>query len=1457
MKLMIKIICIFLTISGYGQTVTWDGNTDLDGADGVSWSDPLNWDLNIVPLATDDVIIGAGANVIQNVVGLTINALTVTGGTVNIQNDTSCTGAITINGGGTINLSGNLSTSVADQQYAIRVENGALHVNTYSLSANNSSGVYVDPTGTLTSGPLGGTIISTRSFRNLGTFNHGNGTIILSGTTNDTLPYAIRSANPLYNLTINRAIATSHTDIVDLPLIVENDLTNTSGDLRLNGQDLTIYGNLINSDAIIASGTEQIEVRGNVDFTGGTFTPVASTLLLTGNANTSFNPVGNSIYNITMNKNTDIEQVTLNSDFVLANNGTISATQGILDINNYNITGTATGTLLSVGANGTLELEANGQTINVASVSAAGMIRYDGIAGGTVFNVSYTNIEVAGGAYTFAGGGSLTVNGALTVTSGSIAIGNNGVSVSGITDIDGILTIGNQMALFTGGLTGTGSLTGGAGDIDINGNATISTFIEGAGNTNIAGDFTVTTFTNAGGTLIFDGAGAITSNGQNLGDMEIATDRSLGGALDCGSLTINAGTTLSSSGNNLTATALVCNGTFNALVGGDIQINGDVTNGGAGARTITGGVGTFNVTGNVSAEIFTSAGGNVDIDGTLTCTTFNQGAGSVSVGNAFTVGTFTDDVGELFLDGVAGTAITCANNLGNVTINANKTAGSNLQFANLTVSGGSTLSTGANALNVMGNAFGAGDLNCGGGVLDVNGDFTVTGNTTFSSATSNIGGNFTATGATFDANGGTLIFDGAGTINGNGKNLVKVQIATDRSLVGALICENLNINESTLTTGNNSLTVNANITQTGAGNLVSGNQPVTVTGNVDVTTFTGGAGAIDIGGFIQTGNFTASSTTTTVGGDFTVVGVFTHSGATVIFDNTGVISQTTMFNNLTITGGTRTLIGILTVANDLIINGVGAVLDVVATAVDVNRDIDIQAGNLTSSGAITVERNWSNVVGAGGFTGAGSTVTFDTITTATISGDTTFNNLTCTSPGKTINITAGTNQQVTGTMTLTGSPGNLVTLTSTGNWTLTNQGSVDADFVAVKYSQASASIAPVSCQDLGFNNANWAFSANPNNFEWLATASSNDWNTASNWNLGFVPNSGDNITILANAIYPELPALGYTANNLNISVAGASLDTMGENLIVNGAYSNSGTLRVRGTEALMTNVDFSQGTFNYYHTADAPLQALVYNNLVISGTATYSTAGVTTINGSLTISGTGKLSMGYNVTVTGTLTMSNGFIDVDAYALDINGTRTLTGGVINISTGTLDLQGNPTVLNGTNITLLSNGVIDSTGEDFTLSNGSIDAGSNTDALNCSALAISGGIFTASSSIITCATFSQTNGIFNGNTSNIICTGATFSTSSGTFNAGTSKVIFNGTLAQAFNPGVSTYYDIEINNGVGGSVTLSNDLNIAHDFINTTSSFTHGSRLITFNGTSTQIFTPGTSNFYDIMAVVVR
>ena len=152
-------------------------------------------------------------------------------------------------------------------------------------------------------------------------------------------------------------------------------------------------------------------------------------------------------------------------------------------------------------------------------------------------------------------------------------------------------------------------------------------------------------------------------------------------------------------------------------------------------------------------------------------------------------------------------------------------------------------------------------------------------------------------------------------------------------------------------------------------------------------------------------------------------------------------------------------------------------VDVIADEFDIAGDIT-NAGTLQiTEGSIELDGNWTNT---GTFdAGTSGTVEFTGSTAATITGDNTFFDFTCTEAGKQLSFEAGKTQTISGTWTLTGASGDLVALRSTvadSQWNV-NPATTNISFVDVKDSNnlSGAVIDPSSSADSG-NNSNW-FSA--------------------------------------------------------------------------------------------------------------------------------------------------------------------------------------------------------------------------------------------------------------------------------------------------------------------------------------------------------------------------------------------
>jgi hypothetical protein len=243
--------------------------------------------------------------------------------------------------------------------------------------------------------------------------------------------------------------------------------------------------------------------------------------------------------------------------------------------------------------------------------------------------------------------------------------------------------------------------------------------------------------------------------------------------------------------------------------------------------------------------------------------------------------------------------------------------------------------------------------------------------------------------------------------------------------------------------------------------------PVTVKGNV----------AIDAGGTLLLSS--APGGDLNLGASWSNAGTFTANGRGVTFNgngNTQTISGNNTFFDLTIN---HTGAGSVTAAGStLAVNGLLRVQSGTFMSASDYTNVQIDAaGTLALSGPITASGNWTN---AGMLTPNGFGVTLDGATGQTITGTTSFFNLTKSVPAaQTLNFTAGSNTTVTNSLTLNGAAGQLLALRSTvsgSQWNLSAPATQAISYVDAKDSNASGgtTVTPANSVNSG-NNVNWAF----------------------------------------------------------------------------------------------------------------------------------------------------------------------------------------------------------------------------------------------------------------------------------------------------------------------------------------------------------------------------------------------
>lgn len=158
----------------------------------------------------------------------------------------------------------------------------------------------------------------------------------------------------------------------------------------------------------------------------------------------------------------------------------------------------------------------------------------------------------------------------------------------------------------------------------------------------------------------------------------------------------------------------------------------------------------------------------------------------------------------------------------------------------------------------------------------------------------------------------------------------------------------------------------------------------------------------------------------------------------------------------------------------------GGSFTAVSNDIDVNGSVTVSGGTLTAPGSgdtFTVADDWT--YSGGIFTHNNGTVIFDTATTASFTGDTTFNSFTSTIAGKSLNFIDTSTQTVNGTLTLTGTDGNLIALGvigGVGTWNIIVDTLQSVSFLNVSNSEVLGvmgdDILCVGCQGAGQGNDN-------------------------------------------------------------------------------------------------------------------------------------------------------------------------------------------------------------------------------------------------------------------------------------------------------------------------------------------------------------------------------------------------
>ena len=567
------------------------------------WSSSSNW-CGGLPGPSTDVVISAGAGIIQPVISGSIAAAV-------CHNITISSGAsLTFSGINTLTVGGkwinNGGASGFSDTFGTIILNGSAPQISGSTTFNNLT---LSSSGAVTFGSVGTdvtTVNGTLSINNGGNVNVFTGTLVYGGSAYG-LQYNqgtfARTASGEWPATFagSGGITVNGSGMITVNgnklLGTGSDLTLASGaNLNMSAYSLTLNGNL-NSANAVTSGSGGLTVSGAASQNIGPFTTTGPVLMsksggaatLTGNLNggtLTLNGTGG-----TLNLDGGVTGLTHTfSGAVTLTSGTLN---GGLSTLNINATGTAwsgTGTNFGAGT-GTVIFGGNGaQTLAASStfynltLAGAGTKTFTGIP--TINNIlSLEGTASASGAPVYGSGATLQYNKPAAFTSGPewiptfIATGGVLIKNTGVITLNGArqlgnnnnaplninsgssLTTGNFALTFHGDFINGGTLSAGSSPVTVAGTTA---------NQNIGG-FTTTglvSMTKTAGTAIFTGGvngSGLTINGSGTGTLDLGA----GPNTFTGNLIISGGTLLGNSGNlNIGGNSTISGGgAFNGQTG--------------------------------------------------------------------------------------------------------------------------------------------------------------------------------------------------------------------------------------------------------------------------------------------------------------------------------------------------------------------------------------------------------------------------------------------------------------------------------------------------------------------------------------------------------------------------------------------------------------------------------------------------------------------------------------------------------------------------------------------------------------------------------------------------------------------------------------------------------------------------------------------------------------------------
>ncbi|HOU37734.1 MAG TPA: hypothetical protein PKW16_02420, partial [Treponemataceae bacterium] len=363
--------------------------------------------------------------------------------------------------------------------------------------------------------------------------------------------------------------------------------------------------------------------------------------------------------------------------------------------------------------------------------------------------------------------------------------------------------------------------------------------------------------------------------------------------------------------------------------------------------------------------------------------------------------------------------------------------------------------------------------------------------------------------------------------------------------------------------------------------------------------------------------------TIAVGVNTVTAGSITGGGEVTISTGTINAGGTSTITTLTVSGGPAILNStgtVLTIADDpdgaIQTSGTVTLNGTAFTSIT-------NSGDLTISNPVTLSGNWTDT---GTFNAGGNAVTFDPppAGTSTISGNTTFANLSCTNQGGATLTIDGT-ITVTGTLTLTGTnAGSLLTVNGGGSIALPGA-QYTGHYLFVDTVPIASGTYTAYNSTSAATPSGWYLPENGPGFPVWTGAVNGDWHEPGNWDTGAVPVATDEVEIRASGNDPTLGAPGATVFSCtitsgtltladsfvttgNLVIAGAGeIDCAGQSLTVGGAITNNGTVRLTGAETLGIPLPANAATSTVIYEGGGtpnPIWGAAYGNLTVDTSTT-------------------------------------------------------------------------------------------------------------------------------------------------------------------------------------------------------------------------------------------------------------